>query len=619
MQKLLQKHQLLKIEAKTWVRDSHGLYDYESSQLNVQSLKVTGSFFCMRKETDVRIEKPSMKLIKTDESNQQQQTQAEDDQQIIDPTKQEILFKGAYKHGKYYIYHKKSLSDNKFEDSSQMMWLILKQLDLKAMKFSNRKVIDDKHLSRYPLSQGEIIKFGRVAYKIFKIYKPNKNPIITNKQSSIVGGVLDVTQTEGDAYHTKNCDNWDDIDQHTKIPDLRPTGLRMSESNGKDFKDKGLDTKRPQTAQVCRICLCEDELENNNPLISACKCSGTMSQIHVKCINEWLNSKRETRVSATTHSYQWTTIECELCQQKFPDQVLATNGKFYKIFDFDEPENDDSPYIVFQSMYQSKKVKTFHVVFTSKRKITKVGRAYETDMRVPDISVSRLHAQIILKNDQFYLEDLESKFGTLEDALKEEIHEFSNDTKGLFPREVTKLIENEDFEQSIIEKKHNVEQIRDEYSLGGNTFENPYVLTARQLLATSNEYDTVRNSDSQTNFINQLSITHQVSADNQIRQNYERRRAGGAQIEESKSAQNRAGNNNRNINENRNPSHIYFQNINTQSANGGGGRGQSSFISQPQMLTSHAMQEDDNDDPQVEEIINSILYDNNNDHHNNHN
>jgi E3 ubiquitin-protein ligase DOA10 len=63
------------------------------------------------------------------------------------------------------------------------------------------------------------------------------------------------------------------------------------------------EMKRPQTAQMCRICLSEDEVENNNPLISPCKCSGSMSMIHVKCINEWLNSKRETRVSATTSSY----------------------------------------------------------------------------------------------------------------------------------------------------------------------------------------------------------------------------------------------------------------------------------------------------------------------------
>lgn len=34
-------------------------------------------------------------------------------------------------------------------------------------------------------------------------------------------------------------------------------------------------------------------------------------------------------------------------------------------------------------------------------------------MRVPDISVSRLHAELVYKHRTFYLEDLESKFGTL--------------------------------------------------------------------------------------------------------------------------------------------------------------------------------------------------------------
>jgi pSer/pThr/pTyr-binding forkhead associated (FHA) protein len=34
-------------------------------------------------------------------------------------------------------------------------------------------------------------------------------------------------------------------------------------------------------------------------------------------------------------------------------------------------------------------------------------------MRVPDISVSRVHAELLYKDKCFYLEDLESKFGTL--------------------------------------------------------------------------------------------------------------------------------------------------------------------------------------------------------------
>lgn len=110
---------------------------------------------------------------------------------------------------------------------------------------------------------------------------------------------------------------------------------------------KQLPTNRPTTPLICRICLGDDESATDNPLIAPCKCAGTMSTIHVKCINEWLNSKRETRVSATTHSYQWTVLDCELCQAKFPDTIIAANNKTYKIFDFDEPEDADSPYIVF--------------------------------------------------------------------------------------------------------------------------------------------------------------------------------------------------------------------------------------------------------------------------------
>jgi len=58
-------------------------------------------------------------------------------------------------------------------------------------------------------------------------------------------------------------------------------------------------------------------------------------------------------------------------------------------------------------------VKTYHVTSVGKKKQTKIGRAYETDLRVPDISVSRLHAMLHYKNKKFYLEDLDSKFGTL--------------------------------------------------------------------------------------------------------------------------------------------------------------------------------------------------------------
>ncbi len=45
--------------------------------------------------------------------------------------------------------------------------------------------------------------------------------------------------------------------------------------------------------------------------------------------------------------------------------------------------------------------------------VFRIGRGHESDVRLPDISVSRFHALIKLAHDGFYVEDHGSKFGTL--------------------------------------------------------------------------------------------------------------------------------------------------------------------------------------------------------------
>lgn len=42
-----------------------------------------------------------------------------------------------------------------------------------------------------------------------------------------------------------------------------------------------------------------------------------------------------------------------------------------------------------------------------------MGRGHESDLRINDISVSRLHAMVKYKEGRFLLEDNLSKFGTL--------------------------------------------------------------------------------------------------------------------------------------------------------------------------------------------------------------
>eukprot|EP00322_Chrysochromulina_rotalis_P011326 CAMPEP_0115846836 /NCGR_PEP_ID=MMETSP0287-20121206/10067_1 /TAXON_ID=412157 /ORGANISM="Chrysochromulina rotalis, Strain UIO044" /LENGTH=237 /DNA_ID=CAMNT_0003300641 /DNA_START=68 /DNA_END=781 /DNA_ORIENTATION=+ len=56
----------------------------------------------------------------------------------------------------------------------------------------------------------------------------------------------------------------------------------------------------------CRICF-SDEDEASNPLLRPCKCRGSMSHVHVECLNEWR------RQSANPHSF----YQCDTCKYNY--------------------------------------------------------------------------------------------------------------------------------------------------------------------------------------------------------------------------------------------------------------------------------------------------------------
>ena len=43
----------------------------------------------------------------------------------------------------------------------------------------------------------------------------------------------------------------------------------------------------------------------------------------------------------------------------------------------------------------------------------KLGRGHDSDLRYNDISMSRVHAKISFENGKWFLQDNDSKFGTL--------------------------------------------------------------------------------------------------------------------------------------------------------------------------------------------------------------
>lgn len=57
--------------------------------------------------------------------------------------------------------------------------------------------------------------------------------------------------------------------------------------------------------------------------------------------------------------------------------------------------------------------KGLHIINLSQKNMIKIGRGHDVDVRINDISVSRFHAIIRIEKNNLYMEDNNSKFGTL--------------------------------------------------------------------------------------------------------------------------------------------------------------------------------------------------------------
>lgn len=136
------------------------------------------------------------------------------------------------------------------------------------------------------------------------------------------------------------------------------------------------------------------------------------------CVREWLDSKKQSQRQDGVYSYYWEELTCELCKQplQLRNQVL-TNEKGtsvkvtreYFLLNYKVPQK--SKYMVLESDINCLS-KAIHVIDFDYKKDYKVGRRVNNDITVSDISVSRAQASIQLRDQQIFVEDLDSKFGT---------------------------------------------------------------------------------------------------------------------------------------------------------------------------------------------------------------
>merc|ERR1711997_1142544 len=68
---------------------------------------------------------------------------------------------------------------------------------------------------------------------------------------------------------------------------------------------------------TCRICF-QDLVDPDNPLISPCRCSGSIGYVHRKCLRKWIEV-----------NYAVDYPKCEICH--FPYKRGSTNFNFTQL------------------------------------------------------------------------------------------------------------------------------------------------------------------------------------------------------------------------------------------------------------------------------------------------
>lgn len=277
----------------------------------------------------------------------------------------------------------------------------------------------------YKLRIGDIIKFGKIIFlvkdfidstskekyrnmkendnnvKSFGLRKSNMKNIEkdTERQNINMNIVQKNDKYDYNAENTINTNFTGANDVYSK--DRSEFKLIKKTALIKEYSDK-------KRVYCCKICLGEEN-SDDNPLINPCNCIGSVGLTHLECIRIWIHQKLQKKTVGFLTLITIKKLNCEICNGKYFEKV-AFQGKIYSLL---IPNEIKESFLMLESIGK-KNVKFIYVInFKNQGDSYTLGRANEADIRLNDVSISRFHAKILLKNGTFYLTDNNSKFGTL--------------------------------------------------------------------------------------------------------------------------------------------------------------------------------------------------------------
>ena len=157
----------------------------------------------------------------------------------------------------------------------------------------------------------------------------------------------------------------------------------------------------------CIICSFNDSKED--PFLNLCNCS-IKNPIHLNCLKKWLNSKINKNKKQNFIIYDFEKIVCPICKEILPLFFIYENKKIFLL----DLEFDFFKEYCFFEIYDKdfNNFKGFFFLFFENQKKFRLGRSEKNDIVFKENFISRFHCNIFLENNQFFVEDLNSKYGT---------------------------------------------------------------------------------------------------------------------------------------------------------------------------------------------------------------
>ena len=365
---------LLHINSKTWIKDSNGLYDYESKQTKNLKAFIGESICITRNGSDLNSVKNE--FMKKNE---------------------EMLFNIIKsKEGIYNIGNRININIEPTEENisnlNNKIWYIINDEGLLNNQINTNQFHNIN--KDYYITKNEIIKLGRVKYIVSEI---NNHDNIENKED------LNINQELNNYINGLNAN----IDSPFEII------YKVKCLNDEDISKNGEDKK------LCKICFSDEIDKINNPLVHLCKCKGGLNYAHFECIKQWMKTKlvQIENNKKTVKSYYINSFNCEICKTPYPFKFKINNSeKVFELIDIERPSSTN--YIILESLNQIKdhcNIKSIHIISFINEENILIGRGHDCDVRIRDISVSRYHCKLRYNknNNSLLIKDLKSKFGTL--------------------------------------------------------------------------------------------------------------------------------------------------------------------------------------------------------------